>query len=269
MPVVEAVDVDADRSASDVVARPARAGTARRVVSIAVLLLPALVIVWMGWRHRWTADDGFINFRIVRQITEGHGPVFNSGQRVEVGTSPLWIAVLSVLDLLTPFRLEWIAAISSLLATGAALALAVFGTRRALGLLPRTGVAVLPLGALVYASLPPAWDFATSGLENGVGLLWIACSWWLLCQRVARRDPRAAPRWWAPVVLSLGPLVRPDFAVFSVAFLCALLLLCERRLAVVARVLALAAVVPVVAELARMAYYGDVIPNTAIAKEAA
>jgi arabinofuranosyltransferase len=133
---------------------------------------------------------------------------------------------------------------------------------------PQAGVVLLPDGALVYAALPPAWDFATSGLENGVGLLWIACSWWLLCARVARRDPGATPSWWVPVVLSLGPLVRPDFAVFSVAFLCALLLLCERRLAVVGRVLALAAVVPVVTELARMAYYGDVVPNTAIAKEA-
>jgi len=84
-----------------------------RVLPVALLAVPAAFIVWMGWCHRWTADDGFINFRIVRHIVDGHGPVFNTGQRVEVGTSPLWLAVLSMLDLLLPFRLEWIAADSA------------------------------------------------------------------------------------------------------------------------------------------------------------
>jgi arabinofuranosyltransferase len=276
MPVLAAADVATDLAtdvatddATDDAVEPATASTrARRIVTLAILLLPAALIVWMGWRHRWTADDGFINLRIVRNIVEGHGPVFNPGQRVEVGTSPLWLAVLSVLDLVTPFRLEWIAAITSLAATGGAMVLAVFGTRRTLGPVTRTGIVLLPLGALVYAALPPAWDFATSGLENGLGLLWIAWCWWLLCARVARDRRDLAPRWWVPMVLSLGPLVRPDFAVFSVTFLVALLLLCDRGAVVVGRVVALAAVIPVVTELARMAYYGDVVPNTAIAKEA-
>jgi arabinofuranosyltransferase len=238
-----------------------------RVLPVALLAVPAAFIVWMGWRHRWTADDGFINFRIVRHIVDGHGPVFNTGQRVEVGTSPLWLAVLSVLDLLLPFRLEWIAAITSLAATGGAVALAVFGTRRASWPAVPKGAVLLPLGAIVYAALPPVWDFATSGLENGLGLLWIAVCWWLLCTRIATGRLEPAPRWWVPVVLSLGPLVRPDLALFSVAFIVALLVLCERRFVTIGRVTALAAVVPVVTELARMAYYGDIVPNTAIAKE--
>jgi arabinofuranosyltransferase len=267
MQLLEATETRVERrvAASAAIAAPARA---RRIVTVAILLVPAVLVVWMGWRHRWTADDGFINLRIVRHIVDGHGPVFNTGQRVEVGTSPLWLAVLSALDLVMPFRLEWIAAITALLATGGAVALAVFATQRALGRVARSGVVLLPLGALVYAALPPAWDFATSGLENGLGLLWIAWCWWLLCVRIARSPDDVAPRWWVPVVLSLGPLVRPDFAVFSVAFLVALLLLCERRPTVVGRIVALAAVVPVVTELARMAYYGNVVPNTAIAKEA-
>ena len=239
----------------------------RRVLAVVLLVVPVAFMVWMGWRHRWTSDDGFINFRIVRHVVDGHGPVFNTGQRVEVGTSPLWLAILSVLDLLLPFRLEWIAAITSLAATGGAVALAVFGTRRAFWPAVPKGAVLLPLGAIVYAALPPAWDFATSGLENGLGLLWIAVCWWLLCTRIATGRTEPAPRWWVPVVLSLGPLVRPDLALFSVAFIVALLVLCERRFVTIGRVTALAALVPVVSELARMAYYGDIVPNTAIAKE--
>ena len=126
---------------------------------------------------------------------------------------------------------------------------------------------LLPLGAIVYAALPPAWDFATSGLENGLGLLWIAVCWWLLCTRIATGRTEPAPRWWVPVVLSLGPLVVPTWRCSASRSSSRLLVLCERRFVTIGRVTALAALVPVVSELARMAYYGDIVPNTTIAKE--
>ena len=44
---------------------------------------------------RWTSDDAFINFRIVENILNGDGPVYNQGIRVESGTSPLWLAVVT------------------------------------------------------------------------------------------------------------------------------------------------------------------------------
>ena len=55
---------------------------------------------------------------------------------------------------------------------------------------------------------------------------------------------------------------------FTAAFVVALLVLCERRRRRDRRVFVLAALVPVLTELARMAYYGRVVPTTAIAKEA-
>jgi arabinofuranosyltransferase len=242
--------------------------TSRRVLTLALLLVPAVVILCCGWQRRWTADDGFINLRVVRQLLEGHGPVFNAGQRVETGTSPAWVALLAFLDVVTPFRLEWIAAITGLLSTAGAVVLAVFGTRRALRTIGVTGV-FLPLGALAYVSVPPAWDFATSGLETGLALLWLGAGWWLLCGRIAAHTTPDRPvrvPWYVPVVLGLGPLVRPDFLVFSVGFVLALALLSPRAEA--RRIVLLAAVAPVVAELARMAYFASLVPNTAMAKEA-
>ena len=238
-----------------------------------MLFVPVLVIAWMGWQHRWTCDDAFINFRIVKQILAGHGPVFNTGDRVEAGTSPLWLAVLAVLDLLTPLRIEWIAALTSIAATVGGLAFAVFGTRRALLAMGVTGT-FLPLGALVYAVLPPAWDFATSGLEVGLSVFWLGLCWWLLTGRiVAAGAVRRAPwqPWWIPVVIGLGPLVRPDFLIFSIFFLLALLLLAPAHTGWKPRAaaLGLAAALPVAGELFRMAYFGSVVPNTAIAKEGA
>ena len=129
------------------------------------------------------------------------------------------------------------------------------------------GGLLLPLGALVYAALPPAWDFATSGLECGLGLFWIASCWALLCRRVAEPGLRRSTT--LAVVIGIGPLIRPDFSIFTIAFVIALILLDHRhRVRDVARILIAMAVLPLVVELARMAYYGEIVPNTAIAKEA-
>jgi arabinofuranosyltransferase len=256
------VDPDADRP-SEPAARPT-AATGHRVLAVALLLIPVAIVLFCGWQRRWTADDGFINLRVVKQVVAGNGPVYNVGQRVEVGTSPAWIAVLSALDVLTPFRLEWIAAITGLLSTAGAVALAIFGTRRALLAIGVAGL-FLPLGALVYVSVPPAWDFATSGLETGLALLWLAVCWWLLSGRVAPGTVARAP-WYVPMALGLGPLVRPDFLVFSIGFVLALVLLSGRAEAL--RVILFAAALPVLTELARMAYFASLVPNTAMAKEA-
>jgi len=243
----------------------------RSVPGIAVLMVPVVVMAWMGWQHRWMCDDAFINFRIVKQLFAGHGPVFNIGDRVEAGTSPLWLGVLAFFDAVTPVPIEWIAVFASIGATIGGLAFAVFGTRRALLTMGATGT-FLPLGALVYAVLPPAWDFATSGLEVGLGLLWLGFSWWLLTGRIATPGtPRRAvwKPWWVPVVLGLGPLVRPDFLIFSAFFLLALLLVGDIRAGWKPNVaaLGLAAALPFATELFRMGYYGLAVPNTAIAKE--
>jgi arabinofuranosyltransferase len=127
----------------------------------------------------------------------------------------------------------------------------------------------LPLGMVVYAALPVAWDFVTSGLETGLTLAWLGGTFWLVARLPGATG--GAPFWTAAAV-GLGPLVRPDLAVFSVAFL---VVLCVpdsvggrvggRRVAG----LALAAVaLPLFYQILRMGYFATLVPNTALAKEA-
>ena len=60
---------------------------------------------------------------------------------------------------------------------------------------------LLPAGALVYIAIPPARDFATSGLENGLVLAWIGLLWWMMvCWSQApagapATGPGSPPRW--------------------------------------------------------------------------
>ena len=53
---------------------------------------------------------------------------------------------------------------------------------------------MLPAGALVYIAVPPARDFATSGLENGLVLAYLGLLWWMMVcwsQAAARASPAA------------------------------------------------------------------------------
>src|SRR3954452_14870934 len=93
--------------------------------------LPVAFLVVLGWTHRWVEEDAFINFRIVDQIRAGHGPVFNIGQRVEVATSPLWLAMLTVGRTVLPFvKLEHLSIIAGLVLTGLGLWWAQAGAAR-------------------------------------------------------------------------------------------------------------------------------------------
>jgi hypothetical protein len=74
----------------------------RRLAMLAVVMVPVVLVLVMGWQHRWMSDDGFINLRYVDQIRHGNGPVFNAGERIEAFTSPLWLAMLVVFDLVLP-----------------------------------------------------------------------------------------------------------------------------------------------------------------------
>src|SRR5262245_7534844 len=242
----------------------------RRMTTLLVVMVPVIVVLFMGWQHRWISDDGFINFRYVDQIRHGNGPVFNAGERVEAFTSPAWLALLLGLDLILPLRIEWIAVLSGLALTATGFAFAAAGSVRLWRNVVGEGAAI-PAGLLVFAALPPAWDFATSGLDGSLGVAWLGASWWALCRRVvpdkAPSQARTKTAWWSCVLIGLGPLVRPDLAIMTVVFL-AVLLVSETSWRARGRVFVWALAVPVAYEVFRMGYYGLLLPNTALAKEA-
>jgi arabinofuranosyltransferase len=223
-------------------------------------LLPALALVVLAWSRRWTADDGFINLRIVQQVLAGHGPVFNPGERVEAGTSTLWVAVLVVASRLFWFvRLEWVAVFLGVVLGVLAFLLAAAAAR---ALYPGvSGRVWLPAGLVVMAALPPVWDFTTSGLEVSLSFTWLALCFWLLVKAPERP-------WLTAVVIGLGPLVRPDFAIYTVAFLVVLIVLEQPGWRRGLFFVGAAAALPSLYELFRAAYYAALVPNTAFAKEA-
>ncbi len=249
---------------------------------ISWLIGTVLVTVFFAigaWQRRWIADDGLIVLRTVKNLLAGNGPVFNVGERVEANTSTAWTYLITFWAWLTGGQLEYVALWVALTLSVAAIPVAMYGTARLYGRrlgAPGAVTLLLPLGSIIYIALPPARDFATSGLENGLVIFWIACLWclFLAWSRRDRSDGgrRATASYLGlSFVAGLAPLIRPEMAVLGALVLLVLFLAPpphERAWLLRVAMVIVAAAVPVGYQIFRMGYYAVLVPNPAIAKDA-
>ncbi len=256
--------------------RSARAQPAPSAISLWLgVTAIAVLFGWGAWQRRWISDDGLIVLRTVRNLLAGNGPVFNAGERVEANTSTVWTYLLYVGSWLGgPVRLEYVALAFALVLSIAGVVLVMLGAARlyAPGLAGRR-VLWLPAGALAYIAVPPARDFATSGLESGLVLAYLGLLWWLLVcwsQAPRRPDSRATGRAFTgglAFVAGLSVLVRPELALIGGGALIMMLAAVtsqRRRLLIVLA----GGLLPVAYQVFRMGYYALLVPGTALAKDA-
>lgn len=237
-------------------------------------LAVAVIFAIGGWQRRWISDDGLIVVRTVRNLLAGNGPVFNAGERVEANTSVVWQYIIYAIAAVSSARLETIAIYTGLFFSVLAVAIAALGSA---ALHRSPGALFVPCGLLLYICLPPARDFATSGLEWGLSIFWIAVLWFLMVYwNNARHEatPASTPRghsrlrlprssyalaFWA----GLSWLVRPELALYGAATIVVLLVIHRRW-----TLLAWAVPLPLLYEIFRAGYYGLLVPNTAVATSA-
>ena len=192
--------------------------------------------------------------------------MFNAGERVEAFTSPLWLAVLLVGDVLTPIRLEWVAVLGGIALRLVGITLRSWDRSDCSGASPATPCSI-PVGALVFVSFAPVWRFTTGGLENGLTYTWLGACLYTLATWSTGDD--TFPRW-QMVVLGLGPLVRPELLLLSVAFVALVIGVqwAHDRWRDRLGMLPPRSRCRCSYEIFRMGYYASLVPNTAIAKEA-
>ncbi len=140
-------------------------GSARRsaldwVVLVLLLLLGLLIL-----KDAWLCDDAYITFRTVDNLVHGYGPTWNTDERVQTFTNPLWMLLLSALY----FFVRNIALTSLLLSLTCAFG-ALYLIARKLSTSPFTAI----LALLALAASKTFVDFATSGLEDPLTYLLIA-----------------------------------------------------------------------------------------------
>lgn len=266
--------------------RPARWPAFPYDLTVRISLWVSVVVVaalfgWGAWQRRWIADDGLIVLRTVRNLLAGNGPVFNQGERVEANTSTVWSYLVTLGGWIAgPIQLEYVALTLALSLSVVGVVFAMLGTGRlyAPSLQGRRAL-LLPAGVLVYIALPPARDFATSGLENGLTLAYLGGLWWMMvCWSQAPRvnppvnsEPHDATSTRFDAALAflagLSVLVRPELALLGGLGLVMMLVAASgwrRRLVIVVA----GGLLPVAYQLFRMGYYGLLVPGTAVAKDA-
>lgn len=121
----------------------------------------------------YAPDDIWISLRYAQNLAEGHGLVYNPGEKVEGYSNFLWVLLLStVAGTLSKADLTLFAKVAGLLLGLASLALVGLGLRRHPlndGSAPYWGYATLGLGLFVY---PAFWS--SSGMETGLYLFLVA-----------------------------------------------------------------------------------------------
>ena len=207
-----------------------------------------------------TQDDPYITFRYAANLLAGHGPVFNVGERVEGFTSPLHLFVSVLLLKVAPgtdilFKAKLFSLGMGLLVLAQTRVLA----RRA-GLRERPAV----LAQLLVALNLNFAISAVNGLETTLYVFWITAA----LAAFLHEDRR--PGLGSAGLLFLALLTRPDALLPFAALLIVRLAAYRRRHQSVGPAVRWAAafLVPsLVLVAARMAYYGQPLPNTYYAKQ--
>ena len=144
-----------------------RSADLRTAVVLALSCLPWLALLaWTSWLAWFMTDDAFITFRYVRNLLEGHGLVFNPGERVEGYSNFLWALELAAIWKLFGLPPEAVAQWLSVGYTVGVLAVLAWWVRRDAGLAGHRGLAGWMALGLVCGSATFAVWTSGGGLET-------------------------------------------------------------------------------------------------------
>lgn len=217
-----------------------------------VCLLTGLIFL----KNAWLADDAFILFRSIDQWYAGNGPNWNSFERVQVYTSPLWYGVLALFH--------------SIYADHAGATFFVSGVFFVGGLFVATRASefLLPwlLLVVICVSADSILDFSSSGLETPLIFLLLAL-WFVLGKNLKRTGKAAADNRWL-IVSALVILTRHDLILIILPGLAWYFFQQwqQHGRRQFYHSLMILAVLPVLWTIFSVFYYGFPFPNTAYAK---
>lgn len=228
-----------------------------RFARVAVAACVVFAVVHAGLLA-WLSDDAFVSFRYARNLVEGHGLVFNPGERVEGYTNPLWTLwiALGMRFGASPERWSIVWGIAGY--AGAIALLGVAHLRICRALEAPAWMRALPFAAMAGAADPDWATFATSGLETSA-FTFLSLAGALFALGSSARHAASSG-----ALFALAALTRPDGALF-VALAFGFLLAARTWRSAIALAIAFALLWgPFTAW--RVAYYGSFFPNTYYAK---
>lgn len=247
------------------------------IISLAVLLylaaafhviVRASVVALDGRRYYTLIDDAMISMRYAWNFAHGHGLVWNPGEHVEGYTNLLMTLIMSVPMLVLDKSLS-------------ALAVQIIGAFFALG----NAWLMLAIARVVTRLEDDLHRSFVGALAFACGLLYVPISYWpliggdlgpqlffmllgvLAAFRYTDGDHRRRWHYLAPISLGLSYLTRPD-ALIPAALVLGYVFLVERFSWASLRMSLIFFLFPLGQLIFRIAYYGELLPNTYILKVA-
>jgi arabinofuranosyltransferase len=214
---------------------------------LAFALATTLAIVHVAW----ICDDAFISARVVDNFLSFHGLRWNSAERVQAYTHPLWL-LLMILARYVGRDAYW-----------SLLALSVLTSAACVGMIAYRSPRVAPFLAAIAGTLALSKsfvEFSSSGLENPLTHLLVVLLW-----VEAVRSPSPSP-FRVSALAGLAALNRLDLLLLFIPPLLAALRAQPRVSLRDWRCVVLACSPLLAWELFSLVYYGSLVPNTAIAK---
>lgn len=194
-------------------------------------------------------DDLFITLAYARNIADGHGMVFQEGERILGVTTPLWCWLNALVMMIVPTaKLSAVGALALATASHVAAALGLHQLARKLG----AGIWA-SLAAVGWLLLPA--HTTLFGMEYGLAT---ALAAWGMCAFVSEKPLLAGG------ACAMLALTRPEAAVLAVMSFGVLLV--RRRWRAAARFAAPVAITGVVVLAGFTMYFGSPLPNTFSAK---
>lgn len=222
------------------------------LLSIHSLLQNSVIVD--GRQYFWLNDDQMISMRYARNLAQGHGLVWNPGQRIEGYTNFLWTVTMAGLHLL-PIGDARMALLVKALNWALACAVLVLGERLLRFFRPHPALALPGLllmlvfcGDLIYWSV------------HGFETILLAVIFLFVLARILEESRAARPRLGTYLLMGLLPLVRSDAHYVWLGLALLALGLHHDRFRI-ARLLAVSLVLPGLHFVFRYGYYGDWLPN--------
>ena len=178
----------------------------RKFALVAALSAPWLgLLAYLAYISRFFVDDAFISFRYARNLLEGHGLVWNLGERVEGYSNFLWILELAAIWAVTGVPPENAARWLSVAYTIAALGAMAWWAWRLPGLRERGLIWWMALALLCSSATFALWTSA-GGLETRQFTFFVLLAIVALTAHRGSRGGLAV----ASLSLALASLTRPE-----------------------------------------------------------
>ncbi|MCK4461922.1 MAG: hypothetical protein KAW46_08955 [candidate division Zixibacteria bacterium] len=228
----------------------------KNYLKTALPILPALMMFgWLANKFWFIQDDAYISYRYVANFLNGHGLVYNIGERIEGFTNFGWVIYLILagamkLDFILVSRLTG-------LAFGAGLIILTYALARHLFARKDFWLALLPV--YLVAANPGLAYWSPAGLETTCFAFTTLAA--LYCYLRRSR--------WLPLWLMVSVWVRPEGALVA-GMLVLIEAITERRLPrFTGRAVILALILSLPFALFKVIYYGSIFPNPFFAKTGA